>query len=1064
LREYKENQNVKADAPIEEFKSALEGWANSDSKSGLSETSLEQTFNHDIFSQILGYEFPKPDKEFNFFPKSHATAGEGFPDFVIGEFKEEDGAFDKDKRIAVGELKGPEKDLDKVDPSREKSPVEQGFEYSYKNGLDVKWVIVSNMDVIRLYHHRSIEHYQEWEIGEFINDEGNLTEQFWEFYLLLNKDSILTQDGESGLEKYLLERDIEERKELTEEFYKFYKEAVTDIYEEIVTQLPEISETTDGRKKILDSSQKLMHRAILTCYFADHPQGLLPDGILEETIEDGRKYPGVEIYDLIQDLFSYIDEGSPEEYAYDIYAYDGGLFEEDSILTKVDLPDSLFNKEYSLREDKIKGIFGFHIYDFHTDLNEHLLGRIFEESIGDLEKAHENLEDDDEPFSGTEKREDYGLYFTREGLTDFVARNAIDDLLADKRKEVANRMNVSKDSSDREFLEEYLQEIVNLRIADLTCGSGAFLISCYDKIKREAKTVHEKIIQEKEGQIGLESFNQTERNILDKVIHGNDFMSEAIEITKLSIWLKSARKDESLEMLTGNFENEDVFAGEVKFDTEEGSEGFDDFDLIIGNPPWGGEITKEAQEWLEQEAGEFDIDQMDTYELFLLISEKYLASEGRLALVLPHTLMLPEKKEVRTHLLENYEFERYHNLGADWFGPEIRMNTTTLQIKNNPPGENNNFKSMVLPKEDRKKAIKGKLSLAQLENAYASSIPQDRCIESGEIELFRSEEDDELMNQMKSNSIPLGALCESHRGVEMNKAGHIIQCPYCGKWTPPPRKRSDGYASKKCNHCDEEFEFEEKLGEEYIVHEDPQKGDEYYIDGDSFGTRYESMELKSIDLGYDGVSYKDESFYKKDNLFIRQAGVGLTTGLSESKTYCPQSVYIYRVREDMKKVKSWYEQDNEWYNSEKLNSEIIETASHKFLLGLLNSRVFHYFLFKRYGELDSDQAFAKLTQTKIRQLPIPVSKLDEEEGKESIRKIEERVEDLLNGEEDIGSASDFEIDRELLKLYGLDPKKLKEINEEMGFASYDKVMKSLYRSKPNTPSGKETVKLEASNT
>ncbi len=1069
VEEYLQQQEIKRSTNTDDIVEAIEGWVGTTS-GDLTERNLQQAFVSDIFSNILGYKRPRAaEGEFQLFPEELSEAGDGFPDLLLGHFHQDDGKITEDERKVVGELKGPGTDLDKVDPGRLKSPIEQAFEYAITNGLSVRWVIASNMEVIRLYHHGSIDHYKEWLIDDFLTSEGSLSETFWEFYFVMHRQYLIG-DSESSQIENLMSQNLSERLELTEDFYEFYRTAVEDIYEAIVNQRPEIGESNSGQLEAIQSAQTLVHRGLVICFFSDHPSQLLPKDILREVIERGKNLPSLgdnKIYPLINDLFRVIDTGSPDNYPYDIYDYDGGLFEEDPILSNIILPDEIFEKEYEIGNKTIEGIFGFHAYDFHKDLNEHVLGRIFEESVSDIEQVRENLaEGEDNPFSGS--REDYGLYFTREGLTEFVAQNAINDLLQDKRTKVRNELDLENggldiENPDKEFLEAYLQKIINIRVVDIACGSGAFLVSCFKHLSREARRVHEKMISEQEGQISLQSFSQTEVEILDECLHGNDLLQEAVEISKLSVWLRSARKDTSLGMLTGNFASQDAIAGEIKFEDNDENPGFGEFDLVIGNPPWGGEITNEAEEWVAEEFSNFDLENLDTYELFLLTGLKYLNDDGRLAFVLPHTLSNPEHKPVRTHLLENYTFERCHSLGADWFGSDIRMNTFTLQLQKSTPSEDATFRSMTLVDEDRRKAISGELSLSQLESSYSFEIPQSRCIETGEFGLFRYIEDDELIRTIEQNSIPLGALCEDHRGVELNKAGHTIQCPGCGIWLPPPVGR-DPDSEKTCSECGLEFEYQDILAEEYIVSDDPEDGDVLYIDGDSFGQRYDPLELKSLKLGYDGIKYKGRNFYEGDKLFIRKTGVGLSVSYSGDLIYCPQTVYIYKILSERSEIVDWYADDREKWADPDLVPEGLDTPEiHKFVQGVLSSRIFHYYIFKQFGEIDAAQAFAHVTQTKIRTFPIPVAKLATEEGQKLASEIANLVDEMIGGDE-IGGNKDWEIERRIRKLYGLSPEDMKYINQQMGLVAYHKKMKELYPSGlPPAPERKQAGSLEVVN-
>lgn len=1066
VEDFAEAADINAD--VESIREKVSTWAVGE-PSNLGELTLEQAFNNDIFGEILGYRLARPGREsFQFLPKEQAETGSGFPDFLIGHFGHVDGELDPDHRVAVGELKDPNTDLDSGAGSGEgiRSPVEQAFNYSNKNGLGLRWVIVSNMDEIRLYHQGSIQHYEQWEFEDFIED-GELTNEFWRFYHLMNKKTLLGEKGESSKAEELFERDLSERLELTENFYEFYREAVKDVYDELSDEYPGRAAEAEGRIDLIRSSQKLMHRAIIICIFSD--RSLLPRNILPEVLDSGRNAPTMRegtIYSYLKDLFRAVDTGSNENYPYDVFGYDGGLFSEDQILSNAKLSDSLFNQEYNVGDDRINGIFGFHVYDFRDDLNEFVLGRIFEESITDFEQIHESILEGDEPFSEADAREDYGIYFTREGLTEFVADGVMEDIFQDKRREVRERFDGEADEPEdyaesSDFLREYLSELLNIRIADLSCGSGAFLVSCFSQIQQEAEAVHDKLVgarSDRQTELTFEAFETHEREIIEKCIHGNDLLQEAVEISKLSVWIRSAKEEVSLGRLTGNFTAEDALSEEIIFDEGDGERSFDDFDLIIGNPPWGGDVSGEAEEWMEENLDGFMTDDLDTYELFILVGLKYLKSGGRLAFVLPQTILRSEHESIRTHLLNQFTFERFHVMGADWFGSDIRMNTVTLQLKNETPESENTFGSMSLVDEDRRQAISGNLSLTQLESAYSFPIPQDRCAETGEIEPFRYLEDDDLIEKMESRSIPMEAMCSSTRGMELNRDGYVIKCPGCMVWTKPPRGR-DPETKKTCNECGHEFEYQNRLADAYLVKDDPADADIPYLSGSAQGGRYEEPELKGLDLGYEGVDYKSEELYSGDTLYIREAGVGLSVSYFGKTVWCPRSVYVFSIRESRGEIVCSYETDSRWTSPENVPEGLNTQQYHKFLLGVLNSRIMHYYVFKRFSSIDAAQAFANMRMTDVRSLPVPVEKIGTSEGRELVAEIASDVDELLD-QGDIGGSADRRIEESLRRLYGLSNDDMAYLHKQMGLVGYHQSMQQLYpEGLPPKPERKELISL-----
>jgi hypothetical protein len=59
--------------------------------SGFSEPNPQQSSNNDIFGEVLGYRDSRPSaSEFQLFPEKLAESGEGFPDVLLGHFKQSD--------------------------------------------------------------------------------------------------------------------------------------------------------------------------------------------------------------------------------------------------------------------------------------------------------------------------------------------------------------------------------------------------------------------------------------------------------------------------------------------------------------------------------------------------------------------------------------------------------------------------------------------------------------------------------------------------------------------------------------------------------------------------------------------------------------------------------------------------------------------------------------------------------------------------------------------------------------------------------------------------------------
>ena len=85
-----------------------------------------------------------------------------------------------------------------------------------------------------------------------------------------------------------------------------------------------------------------------------------------------------------------------------------------------------------------------------------------------------------------------------------------------------------------------------IKVIDPACGSGAFLNEVFDYLYREGQTVNNELAMLKGGQIDLFRWDT---HILANNIYGVDLNSESVEITKLSLWLKTANRSEKLTYL-----------------------------------------------------------------------------------------------------------------------------------------------------------------------------------------------------------------------------------------------------------------------------------------------------------------------------------------------------------------------------------------------------------------------------------------------------------------------------------------------------------------------------------
>ncbi|WP_439638215.1 Eco57I restriction-modification methylase domain-containing protein, partial [Spirulina sp.] len=150
-------------------------------------------------------------------------------------------------------------------------------------------------------------------------------------------------------------------------------------------------------------------------------------------------------------------------------------------------------------------------------------------------------------------------------------------------------------SAELEAWQAYRDRLKTLRIVDPACGSGVFLIMAFDYLKAELGRVNDKIA-DLQGKQHIQDLIDPDSEILTNNLFGVDVNSESIEIAKLSLWIKTARRGKVLDSLSGNLRVGDsliedsnfayldhAFTWETAFPSVFSEGGFD---VVLGNPPY----------------------------------------------------------------------------------------------------------------------------------------------------------------------------------------------------------------------------------------------------------------------------------------------------------------------------------------------------------------------------------------------------------------------------------------------------------------------------------------------
>ena len=569
-------------------------WADLESSGKLdkmNETTIEGEFCKEIFGDALAYTlFSEGKEQWNFQQKYSVNRGQA--DAAIGIF----GADRKPQVRAVIELKGPKVNVDK-DRSAGRTPVQQCWDYL--NAIpDCPWGIVCNYVSFRLYHRNQTPRVYEL----FVLQELKKREVFDRFFYLFHRDGFLPHPPfQPPHADFLLEKCTTRQRQVGDELYDYYQDNRLALIQHLLGQPHNKSLDTAIR-----TAQKLLDRIIFVAFCQD--RDLLPGKSLKRAWEQVAPFARVTNpkWQNFLELFRSIDKGNLDR---NIPPYNGGLFREDPDVDNLSLDDDW--------TDFFKAVGD---YDFAHEINVDVLGHIFEKSINDIERIRltglfESKEDlSAEALAKAEEksrpkmlksaeRKKGGIYYTPPDFTKFIAENTVGKIAEGKIKLLEKNFGIRLDQIDAKteknrvtaFAERAIEELREIKVVDPACGSGAFLIRAYQILEDKYVEVIDTLsIHDQKLSDDLRS------KFSDFILHDNlfgvDLSPEAVEITQLSLWLRSAHKGKSLADLSKNIVCGNSLISDPQIDplALDWHKAFPDvfsrpnpgFDCVIGNPPW----------------------------------------------------------------------------------------------------------------------------------------------------------------------------------------------------------------------------------------------------------------------------------------------------------------------------------------------------------------------------------------------------------------------------------------------------------------------------------------------
>ncbi|HBC41734.1 MAG TPA: hypothetical protein DCZ88_07525 [Pseudanabaena sp.] len=461
-------------------------------------------FLHDIFVDILGYKSPFETACVDWELELHPNPALGF--------------FTETSVNVIAEIT--------VNAAEEGAIVKPEQQHE-----TTEWMIVLDYREICLYHRDVSGLFCQRFSWESLAD----LEQLKAFYFLLSRRTLLrgiANSEDRSRTTQLLEESHQLETEILKNFYSHYYKIRSQLIKDFryrLLLLAQSSQTNslDAHLQIhtedvimiaIYQAQKLLNRILFVACCED--RGLLPEYLIKDAYEFVNPYVEQHIWENYKAIFRWVQNGNPN-YHSPINAYPSGLFESDRILD-----GALFVGDELCRQ--IKEIARF---DFGEDITRHILTTLFDDSIKELSQYRKDL-------GNLSKRRTPKLPCKVILQSESVIRTLQQHLsLADQ-----------DDDRERQFAQDnlayckaYQERLLNIKIVHPKCGAGVFLTTALEFLISEHERIHHLLTKFSHHPEVLVHRNPTEviAHILQHNLFGCDVVEESIEITRLSLCLRS---------------------------------------------------------------------------------------------------------------------------------------------------------------------------------------------------------------------------------------------------------------------------------------------------------------------------------------------------------------------------------------------------------------------------------------------------------------------------------------------------------------------------------------------
>lgn len=518
------------------------------------EADTERRFIDKVFDE-LGYGYLNRNK-------IPAALRKQMPDyFLYATQKDADKAFTLSSNekyklaISIAEAKRWDHNLDQPSSGKGKAPKGMYPHYQIRDYLNesehIIWGILTNGKEWRLYFKegRSSKFF-EIDLERCFKD----VQKFKYFYALFRPDAFIKNSSGKCILDYILEESL-----------RFQEDVEKDLREKVFKCVEWLGQGFLSRKEnyltekdlnsIYHHSLILLYRILFvlnaeardllstnpqTKYYRHFGIQRIKDRIIQEK-EDFISAKTI-LYDELLQLFHLIN-GDNEKLnrEMNVPRYNGGLFDPGryKFLKEKKVGDDVISKviyELSYRTDKNGDV---HSIDY-KGLGERHLGTVYE---GLLEHKFSLTNGEIVLKNDKGERKITGVYYTPDYIVKYIVENTLGPILKEIDEKIKN------ESKDKLFKDDsFANAVLELNILDPAMGSGHFLVETVQYLAEEI-AYHPTTQLKTKKEMAEDEVNYWKRKVVESCIYGVDIKELAVELAKLSLWLKTVDKSQPLNFL-----------------------------------------------------------------------------------------------------------------------------------------------------------------------------------------------------------------------------------------------------------------------------------------------------------------------------------------------------------------------------------------------------------------------------------------------------------------------------------------------------------------------------------